>query len=440
MENARLIVEGTLLRREGGLPFFWLADTVWELFHRYTPADADRYLKTRADQHFTVIQAVLLAEEDGLRVPDRLGNLPFENLESLHPNEAYWQNVDRVVRYANSLGLVMALVATWGDKVSTEWGIGPKIFNPENARLYGRWVGARYRHDDVVWIIGGDRNIKKPEDLDIWRAMACGIRESVGDTKLLTFHPGGAQSSATFVHDEPWLDFNMLQSGHCGRDNANWSLITRDLGLWPRKPVLDGEPNYEDHPVMASFDGLYVRSGDYFGAFDIRKAFYRSVLSGACGFTYGCHSVWQGWDAATFAPINEPLHPSMESLEIEGARQMTFGRTLAEWLLARGGVQANDGLLLDYSFPPNRHPVACSFDGGVAVYTPVRQIVRLRSHVLGREADTLKAFWFNPINGILAPAEKQDQTPSTIDYLSPESGDRVLILCEPGLEASLVNG
>ena len=58
-----------MLRREGGEPFFWLADTAWELFHRYTPADAARYLETRAAQGFTVVQAVLLAEEDGLRVP-----------------------------------------------------------------------------------------------------------------------------------------------------------------------------------------------------------------------------------------------------------------------------------------------------------------------------------------------------------------------------------
>ena len=56
-----------MLRREGGEPFFWLADTAWELFHRYTPADAARYLETRAAQGFTVVQAVLLAEE----APDR---------------------------------------------------------------------------------------------------------------------------------------------------------------------------------------------------------------------------------------------------------------------------------------------------------------------------------------------------------------------------------
>ena len=47
---------------ESGAPFFWLGDTAWEIFHRLTREEADRYLKNRADKGFTVIQAVALAE------------------------------------------------------------------------------------------------------------------------------------------------------------------------------------------------------------------------------------------------------------------------------------------------------------------------------------------------------------------------------------------
>ena len=47
-----------------GQPFFWLGDTAWELFHRLTREEADQYLKRRAEQEFTVIQAVALAEFD----------------------------------------------------------------------------------------------------------------------------------------------------------------------------------------------------------------------------------------------------------------------------------------------------------------------------------------------------------------------------------------
>ncbi len=40
--------------------------TAWELFHRLNRDDAGYYLKHRAEQGFTVIQAVILAELDGL--------------------------------------------------------------------------------------------------------------------------------------------------------------------------------------------------------------------------------------------------------------------------------------------------------------------------------------------------------------------------------------
>ncbi|RYY22271.1 MAG: DUF4038 domain-containing protein, partial [Chitinophagaceae bacterium] len=60
-ENQRFLVT------KDGKPFFWLGDTAWELFHRLSREEADTYLKNRADKGFTVIQAVALAELDGLR-------------------------------------------------------------------------------------------------------------------------------------------------------------------------------------------------------------------------------------------------------------------------------------------------------------------------------------------------------------------------------------
>jgi hypothetical protein len=53
-----------------GRPFFWLGDTAWELFHRLNREEATRYLEDRASKGFTVIQAVALAELDGLNTPN----------------------------------------------------------------------------------------------------------------------------------------------------------------------------------------------------------------------------------------------------------------------------------------------------------------------------------------------------------------------------------
>lgn len=60
---------GRFLTTTDGNPFFWLADTAWELFHRLERGEADLYLETRRSQGFNVIQAVVLAELDGLYPP-----------------------------------------------------------------------------------------------------------------------------------------------------------------------------------------------------------------------------------------------------------------------------------------------------------------------------------------------------------------------------------
>ena len=61
-ENKRFLVTAD------GQPFFWLGDTAWELFHRLTREDAERYLRNRAERRFTVIQAVVARR---VRRPER---------------------------------------------------------------------------------------------------------------------------------------------------------------------------------------------------------------------------------------------------------------------------------------------------------------------------------------------------------------------------------
>ncbi len=68
---------GRFLMTADGKPFFWLADTGWELFHRLDRDEACRYLANWSQKGFTVIQAVILAEFDGLRTPNAYGAVPF---------------------------------------------------------------------------------------------------------------------------------------------------------------------------------------------------------------------------------------------------------------------------------------------------------------------------------------------------------------------------
>ncbi|CAN5483677.1 hypothetical protein BH11ARM2_BH11ARM2_07700 [soil metagenome] len=323
-------------RLEGadGRPFFLLGDTAWELFHRLTLDEADAYLAVRAEQGFNQVWAALLAEFDGLRVPNRNGDLPFHHLDPRQPNERYFAHADAVMDRAASHGLGIGLLPTWGDKVTPDWGDGPVVFpveRPEIAQSYGELLGRRYAdRSGVLWVLGGDRPARRGEDdwTPVWRAMAAGIRAG-GATQPMTYHPqGGSESTSVLLHEEPWLDINAIQSGHGGgRDVPVERLVTRDLVLEPPKPTLDAEPNYEDHPVSPW--PTWDPANGYFDDHDVRKQAYRSLFAGACGVVYGHHSVWQ------FASEREPWinHVLMDwrmALRRPGAESMRHLRELLE--------------------------------------------------------------------------------------------------------------
>jgi len=78
---------GRYLVTETGKPFFYLGDTAWELFHRLTREETELYLKDRAAKGFTVIQAVALAELDGLGTPNAYGHISLHHNDPTQPNE-----------------------------------------------------------------------------------------------------------------------------------------------------------------------------------------------------------------------------------------------------------------------------------------------------------------------------------------------------------------
>ena len=320
----QISADGRWLLCADGTPFFWLADTAWELFHRLGREEADFYLQTRARQGFTVVQAVVLAEENGLHAPNFYGDVPLRDDDPAQPVEAYFAHVDWIVARANELGLTLGMLPTWGDKWNLLWGQGPEIFTPENARAFGNWLGARYRDAAIAWILGGDRPIETEAHRAINDAMAAGLGET--SRHLKTWHPNGRETSARWFHEASWLDFNMIQSGHGrdtpnGRNSPNFARVAADYARAPAKPVVDGEPGYEDHPA-----GFQMENG-YLDSYDNRKSLYWALLSGAAGHTYGCHAVWQMW-SAKHPPINHPRLPWRDSLELPGAAQMALARQI----------------------------------------------------------------------------------------------------------------
>lgn len=392
-ENKRFLVF------EDGMPFFYLGDTAWELFHRLNKEETETYLENRREKGFTVIQAVVLAEYDGLNTPNVEGERPLIDNDPTKINEAYFRHVDWVIKKAEEKGLFIGLLPTWGDKWNKKWGIGPEIFTPENAASYGEILGKRYKDSpNIIWILGGDRDIEKEVHKNIIRAMASGIRQGDGGAHLITFHPQGGRGSAEYFHEDEWLDFNMRQNGHTPNFTGSYENTLKDYNRTPTKPVMDGEPLYEDHPIEFNAE----RNGHSVSV-DVRRPLYWDLFSGAFGHTYGHHSVWQMWQPGR-DPINFPLLPWYEAVDQPGAWQMQFGRRLMESRPFLTRIP-DDSVIVPHDVKTSvpgagRYRFVATRDknGSYAmVYVPVGRPVTVRMDVISGKKVT--AWWYNPRNG-----------------------------------------
>jgi hypothetical protein len=435
LPRLRVAANRRFLVQEDGTPFFWLGDTAWELFHRLNREEASRYLECRARQGYTVIQAVAIAELDGHRDPNAYGHLPLTDLDPARPAvqdgpaNDYWDQVDFIVAKANALGLYIGLLPTWGRYWHDEVSDGKPLFTPANAEVYGEWLGQRYREAGVIWILGGDRGIENDLQREVIRALARGLRRSTGGVHLQTFHPRGGRGSAQDFHSEDWLDFNLRQNGHNVKFNEGYQNTRADYDREPAKPVIDGEPVYEDHPVSFRAQDL-----GHTVAADVRRALYWDLFGGACGHTYGHHSVWQMWSPDK-GPINNPLMPWYEAIEQPGAAQMQHAKHL---LLSRPFLTRvpDDAIVVTDRVPTSvpgagryRFTATREASGSYAmVYAPVGRRFRVRLSVIS--GPTAKAWWFNPRDG-KATAIGEFPTAGEPDFISPSPGeltDWVLVL------------
>ncbi len=417
------------LLTKDGKPFFWLGDTAWELFHRLNRTEAKQYLQNRAAKGFTVIQAVVLAELDGLNTPNANGDVPLFQNNPLLPNEAYFAYVDELVQEANQLGLIIALLPSWGDKWNQKWGVGPPIFTPQNAFAFGEYMGKRYRDKDIVWVLGGDRNPEEPEDLEIIRQMAHGLRKGDGGRHLMTYHPMGGSSSFDVFDNDDWIDIHMSQTGHqVAAPNYRFNQKARQLSK--ARPHIDGEPRYEDHPN--DFNPL---DKGWMDAFDARQAAYWNLLSGGAGHTYGNHNIWQFYTEER-TPVNNARTHWKTAMDQPGAFAMGWLRKALEsrdWQL----LQPDQSLIMGNNPAGNTYIVAAvsSRRDFLMLYIPFGSPATVNTGAI--RADMLTGWWFNPRDGrtIFIPAFRNTGTHTFTPSSVGRGSDWLLILDDASTHA-----
>jgi hypothetical protein len=426
------------LQTANGQPFFWLADTGWLLFQKLDREATIRYLENRQKKGFNVIQAMVLHARNDVNA---YGAAALTAGDPARPRvtdseHGYWNHIDWVIGEAAARGIYIALVPAWGALVSGH------ALTEANVESYARFLAERYRrHSNVFWITGGD--IRADRNLEVWRKMGRTIR-AVDPDHVITYHPFGRTSSSEWYHAEPWLDFNMFQSGH--RDYAqeesapgakgedNWRYVEEDYARTPAKPVLDGEPSYEGIP-----HGLHDITQPLWQAADCRRYAYWSVFAGAFGHTYGNNSVMQmalpgnanrayGATKVWHEAIDDPGAGQMQYLKGLILSRPYFERVAAQDLIA-GDVGARYERIL-----------ATRGRSYAMFYTYTGRAFAVKMGVIS--GATVRMSWYDPRTGAVRPAgtaiNRGERT-----FTPPASGqDWVLVLDDetagfgpPGTEA-----
>lgn len=419
----RLLVakDGRYLQDETGKPFFWLADTAWELFLKLNKEEAELYFDDRKSKGFNLIQITALSENDfhTIDAVNHYGHSPLVDGDPLRPdtipgeNNDYWDFVDTIMKLAESKGLYVGLLPTWGEYVTTEYRDGNvnSIFNAKNAFVYGKYIGNRYKDfTNIVWILGGDRSACTDEAKAVWRSLARGLAVGITGAEdyskmLMTFHPVGKRHSTDDFPNEEWVDFNAIQSGH-GDHILNWKMIQADYSTYSNKPVIDLESSY---PFLSKESNSVVTND-----FHARRAAYWSVFSGSFGHTYGHHGIWNFVENSDNKNINwKKAINAKSSSQVGYLKELIEAFSFSTRFPDQSIIASNPGLGID-------HIAATRGEKFALVYTPInRPFVILMGKLEGRK---VKARWFNPRDnnyqsiGIL-------KNKGTLTFLPPTAGN-----------------
>lgn len=325
---------GPYLSHADGTPFFWLGDTGWLLPQRLDRDEAAYYLKRCGEAGYNVVQIQVINGIPAFNVYGQMSmpdGFDFSNIN--RPGVyGYWDHMDYIIDMAERNGIYIGMVCIWGGMVKAG------MMDEQQAVAYGTFLANRYKDKpNVIWIMGGDvQGDIRPE---VWDSLARTIR-SIDKNHVMTYHPRGRHTSAQWFADREWLDFHMFQSGHRrynqrmgnknypiqeGTEEDSWMYVDSTRVYDPVRPVLDGEPSYEDIP-----QGLHGADEPRWSARDVRRYAYWSVFAGSCGHTYGHNSIMQfvrpGVNGAYFADgIAKPWY---KALDDDGFNQMVHLKRL----------------------------------------------------------------------------------------------------------------
>ncbi|TVR52044.1 MAG: DUF4038 domain-containing protein [Spirochaetaceae bacterium] len=319
-------------------PFFFFADTVWAAFSNATEEEWDVFTQYRAEQGFNTLQiSVMPVLHDASDT--YVGPTPYASKggyargpwDFTKPSDEYFEKAERMVALAAERGLTTCLVLLWNNYVPGTWANTrrPDVTIPkELVAEYSSFVANRFKSYNPVYFIAGDTRFETDEITEYFMIGLDAVKKA-DPSALTAMHITGNNSDLpAVVVDSPLLDFYTYQSGHRIEHIHNtWKLAEQFREKYPTRPIVNSEPCYEGHGHAG---GVYGR----WNAFDLRRAFWTSVLSGAnAGFTYGAHGVWswhrRGGEFTSVPNSRIPFHWST-GMAFDGGWDCAFSKNVFE--------------------------------------------------------------------------------------------------------------
>lgn len=276
-----------------GKPFFIFADTVWSAFSNTSNDDWAEYLEYRRMQGFNSLQiSVLPILHD--TSDTYIGLNPFElnadgswNFSAF--NTVFWDRAAAMVALACSKGFVPILTLLWGNYVPGNWMSrmnASHVIPLDLIAAFTRYTFEKFAPYKPIYYVSGDINFENNRLEPEYRIALETLRSLSSDTLLAMHISGGVVDLPDELYDSELIDMYIYQSSHMLQTQTSCftyaELFEKKVN---KRPIFNSEPCYEGHGHF----GLYGR----FGAFDVRKAFWWSVLAGGrAGFTYGAHGIF----------------------------------------------------------------------------------------------------------------------------------------------------
>ena len=191
---------------------------------------------------------------------------------------------------AKEYNFELALVALWCNYVPKTWANNMLPLNTMPFDCVDRYiekVDETFTQFNPIYIISGDTDLNEEITRNYYNKASDLLREAAPQC-IQTLHVRGRLME---IPEEMInrMDFYMFQSGHNAKTEnlcMTYRLPEYFVENYPGKPLINSEPCYEQ---MGSSGRIYGRHH----RFNIRRAAWQSLLSGACsGITYGAAGIY----------------------------------------------------------------------------------------------------------------------------------------------------